>query len=279
MRISTNLSLLGLWMVGGSMAATTPQEETSKYESYIHGLSYGNAQRVSDAPSSGDVWFSVKGVAPDKLPHCQEDVGIHTMDNLEVLQSIAELGREAARQGKWGDVVYLYNVFSMNGHLEYARATSQQMGDALLAAVTKPDGSAVDETLIDDYVKTSTTPALAAAFNQLRTTPVNAALSPRWTREVCSRAHQAAKSACRALIDNIQVNATIKTGGPRSICRGGCCISWSANATFETRNLSNAANYCVSACTTANVSCEVYGVSLQGTLVNQCLSNRATGCR
>ncbi|KAF2113504.1 hypothetical protein BDV96DRAFT_496068, partial [Lophiotrema nucula] len=89
----------------------------------------------------------------------------------------------------------------------------------------------------------------------------------------CSKAHKAVTSACKSLISNIS-----KSGGPRSICKLGCCISWSANATFQVRDLWSAADYCVSYCVDSKVSCEVWGVQLQGTAVDQCLSNRADGC-
>ncbi|KAG5930609.1 hypothetical protein E4U42_005271 [Claviceps africana] len=283
MPISANLGLAGLvslWALGGSMAAPQVQTRTQTldYDGYMHALSYGNAERVGDVSSSGDVVFRVKGVPVDKLPRCQEDLDISTLDNLYVLLSIAELGHEAAQQGKWGDFVYLYSAFGMNGHFDYARATSKQMADALLGAVTKPDGSAIDEALIDEYVKTSSTPALAAAFNALRMTHVPAGLTAQWTKETCKASHQALREACSILINNVRGNASIKRGAPRSICKAGCCISWNIDAVFEVRNLASAADECMSLCPGNSVSCEIYGVDLQGATVNQCLSNRAFGC-
>lgn len=270
MQLSSNLGL-ALFVVGG--LATSNNLD---YAGSIHALTYGNVELQGS--SAGAVWFNVTGFAPEKLPHIQQDVGVYTMDNLESLKTIAGLGGVAAKEGRWGDVVYLYNVFAMNGHADYAKATSAEMSKGLLAAVTKPDGSGVDSDLVDLYVKTASSPFLVEAFNALRTTPV-ASLDARWTRETCSRAHEAVKSACRSLAENIHFNASVKSGGPRSICRSGCCISWSANATFQLQNLYPAANYCINACGSASVSCEVYGVSLQGTIVDQCLSNRATGCK
>ncbi|KAG5986617.1 hypothetical protein E4U54_005343 [Claviceps lovelessii] len=282
MRISTNLGLVSLCVLGSSIAAVTPPQDRQgldSYDSSIHELSYGNLNRPSDPPSSGEIWFSVKDFPADKVPYIQQDVGIYTLDNLEPLKAIVQLSHKAAEQGKWGDVVFLHNVFSMNGHREYARATSPEMRQGLLAAVTKPDKSGVDMDLIDTYVRTSSSPVLMAAFNALRTTPVQQSdLAARWARESCGSNHLATKSSCRALIELIQFNATWTSGGPRNICRNGCCISWSANATFMVENLYNAANYCVRACGSAKVSCEVFGVELQGTIVNQCLSNRANGC-
>ncbi|KAG5981018.1 hypothetical protein E4U55_003370 [Claviceps digitariae] len=277
MLISTNLSLLGLCVVGTSMAAVTPQVRGLDYAESLHALTYGNLARQTVNPSSGEVWFSVKDYTTDKLPHIQKEVGIYTLDNVEALKSIAGLGQQAAEKGQWGDVVFLYNAFSMNGHLDYAQATSPEMREGLLNAVKKPDGSGVDSDLIDTYVKTSSSPSLAAAYNALRTTPAGSDLSARWY-DTCGRFHKAAMRACWNLISNLQFNVTVRSGGPRSICQNGCCVSWSANATFEVRNLYNAANVCATACGLANVSCKVFGVDLQGTIVNQCLSNRPDGC-
>lgn len=200
------------------------------------------------------------------------------MDNLESLKSIAGLGGLAAKEQKWGDVVFLYNAFSMNGHADYTKASSTEMRDGLLSAVLKADKSGVDTNLVDLYVKSSSSPFLAEAFNALHTTPIDS-IDKRWTKEICDNAHKALKSARRTLAENIRFNASVKTGGPRSICKGGCCISWSANATFQLENLYPAANYCINACSSASASCEVYGVSLQGKIVDQCLSNRADGCK
>ncbi|KAG5961992.1 hypothetical protein E4U58_004024 [Claviceps cyperi] len=277
MRLPSNLGLLSLW-VFGSMAVIDSQGNTLDYTDSIRALSFGKVELKSFSASSGEIWFNVTGFAPDKLPHVQEDVGIYTIDNLELLRIVAGLGQAAAQQGKWGDLVYLYNVFSMNGYLDYAKTTSSEMQGGLLAAVTKPDGSGADQDLITEYIKTSSSPSLAAAYGSLRIISAASHHPPRWTRKTCSSAHQAVKSACYILVESIHFNASVKTGGPRSICQSGCCISWSANASFPIQNLYKAANYCVSTCGTATLSCEVYGVSLQGTIVNQCLSNRATRC-
>lgn len=103
-----------------------------------------------------------------------------------------------------------------------------------------------------------------------------------WTRNqiVCSAAHVAVGAACIALLGRIRIDGSWKSGGPRDICYEACCISWSANATFQIENLYNDAERCYSVCVNASggVSCEAYNVSLQGTIVNQCLSNRPNGC-
>jgi hypothetical protein len=249
---------------------------TLNYADSIHALSFGNVK--TEGESGGIVWLNVTGFATDKLPHIQQDLGVQTVDNIKALKTIAGLASIAAKQAKWGDLVYLYNVFAMNGHAPYADASSSEMQEGLLSAVTKPDRSGVDSELIALYIKTSSSPLLVKAFEALHTTPVPSRTHKRWDGTYCDSAHKAVASVCRSLVDSIHFNVSVKSGGPRNICKGGCCISWSANATFQVENLYPAANYCLSYCHTANISCEVYGVELKGTVVDQCLSNRANGC-
>lgn len=255
--------------------ATTAQCQQLSYEDSITALAYGNV--ATENSSEGTVWLNVTGFAVDKLPHIQNDLGIHTLDNLETLNAITGLAQDAAKRGQWGDIVYLHSAFAMNGHGEYLNVSTAEMQESLLDAITDQDSGKVDSQLAELYASTSSSKFLVEAFHSVKskTNPQ----SKRWLREVCSSAHLAAKNSCRSLLENVRGNATWKSGSPRSICRKGCCISWSANATFQVQNLTNAANYCINACGTSSVSCEVYGVKLQGTLVDQCLSNRATNCR
>lgn len=266
------------------------------YADSLHALSYGNVAMQGN--SSGTVWFNVTGFAADKLPYIQNDLGIMSLDNLEPLQILAGLAKTAASKGQYGDLVYLYTAFAMNGYADNVKVSSDEMQQGLLMAVTPPNSNTPDQDLIKLYAGTSSSSYISQAFlglqSQMLVTATSTSAEPstptatdtsssypekRWTKETCSKAHQAAKSACRALISRLRGNVALKTGGPRSVCYQGCCISWSANATFQYQNLTNAANYCVNACGSATVSCEVYGVSLQGTIVDQCLSNRADGCR
>lgn len=275
-------------MMAGSWA------EQLNYADSLQALSYGNVAMQGN--SSGTVWLNVTGFAADKLPYIQNDLGIMSLDNLEPLQILAGLAKTAASNGQYGDLVYLYTAFAMNGHADNVKVSSDEMQQGLLMAVTPPNLNTPDQTLIKLYAGTSSSSYISQAFLGLQgqmlatatsttsdaststtTATFNSSLEKRWTKERCSTAYKAAKSACQALIS--ELDATVKTGGPRSICYQNCCISWSANATFQLRNLTNAANYCVNACSSATVSCEVYGVNLQGTIVNQCLSNRANGCK
>lgn len=269
MRLISSL-FLGVSALGSLVVA-----DTLDYSDSIRALSYGNVE--TQGSTTGTVWFNVSSFAVDKLPNIQANLGLYTLDNLDALKSIAGLAAVAAQEQKWGDLVYLYNAFSMNGHVDYIIANSTEMRHGLLAAVLKADKSGVDPTLIDLYIKTSSSPFLLEAFNSLYTSPVEP-LTKRWWKEVCDGSHKATVQTCRSLIENIRFNATVKTNGPRNVCQRGCCISWSANATFQLQDLYPAANYCVNACGSVSVSCEVFGVELQGTILDQCLSNRASGC-
>lgn len=263
---------ISAWAI--AVLATTAQCQQLSYEDSIAALAYGNV--ATDTSSAGEVWLNVTGFAVEELPHIQSDVGIHTLDNLETLTAIAGLAQDAAKRGQWGDIVYLHSAFSMNGHVDHLNVSSVEMQESLLEAVTNRTSGKTDSPLVELYANTSSSTFLAEAFKNLKS-DANPQRK-RWTKEACSTAHRAVTRACRSLLGNINDNATWKSGGPRNICQYGCCISWSANATFQLQNLSSAGNYCVNACASSTVSCEIYGVTLQGTVVDQCLSNRANGC-
>ncbi|MCJ1425833.1 hypothetical protein MMC29_003733 [Sticta canariensis] len=276
---------LTTWTLGASAMAAMMAGACAQqlgYADSLHALSYGNVAMQGN--SSGTVWLNVTGFAADKLPYIQNDLGIISLDNLEPLQILAGLAETAASKGQYGDLVYLYTAFAMNGHADHIKVSSDELQQGLLKAVTPPNSNTPDRVLIKLYAGTSSSSYISQAFLNLQGQTLATATSSsspekRWTKETCSNAHKAAKSACRALISKLSGNITLKIGGPRSICYKACCVSWSANATFEYQNLTNAANYCVNACGSSTVSCKVFGVSLQGTIVNQCLSNRANGCR
>lgn len=233
-------------------------------------------QVAINGSSPGETWLNVTGFAVDKLPYIQHDMGIHTLDNLKSLNVIAGLAKTAATRGQWGDIVFLYNAFTMNAYVDFVKVSSDEMHRGLLSSVMKEEGGQPNHELIELYANTSSSPYLTEAFNKLKSeTGVD---EKRWFKEVCDSAHKASKAACRSLLSGLSGSASWKSGGPRSICKKGCCVSWSANATFQLENLTSAANYCMSACASASISCKVDGVSLQGTIVNECLSNRATHC-
>lgn len=299
------------YLLAGMLLGRTAHSQQLSYNDSIQALAYGNIA-TSSVESSGDVLLNITGFAETELPHIQTEMGIHSLDNARELQVIANLAQSAASKALWGDLVFLYNVFSMNAYPAYANVTSTQMQAGLLEAVRGKGatGSGPDERLIELYASTSSAPGLEAAYRALpaqyntqqqqqqqqsqaatssleaaEPASTTAAVDKRaadWTRNqiVCSAAHVAVGAACIALFGRIQTNASWKSGGPRDICYQGCCISWSANATFQIENLYNDAQRCYNAClnVSGGVSCEAYNVSLQGTIVNQCLSNRPNGC-
>ncbi|KAF5861260.1 hypothetical protein ETB97_000452 [Aspergillus alliaceus] len=290
-------------LLAGMLLGRTAHSQQLSYKDSIQALAYGNIA-TSSVESSGDAWLNITGFAETELPQIQTVVGIHSLDNARELQVIANLAQSAASQALWGDLVFLYNVFSMNAYPAYANVTSTQMQAGLLGAVSGESGP--EESLIELYASTSSAPGLGAAYRALPsqynkqqqskpailspvaavpTMTTTAAVDKRemdWTRNqiVCSAAHVAVGAACIALLGRIRIDGSWKSGGPRNICYEGCCISWSANATFQIENLYNDAQRCYSVCVNASggVSCEAYNVSLQGTIVNQCLSNRPNGC-
>ncbi|KAJ5491647.1 hypothetical protein N7539_003214 [Penicillium diatomitis] len=291
-----------IYLLAGVLLGRTAHSQQLSYKDSIQALAYGNIA-TSSVESSGDVWLNITGFAETELPHMQTVVGIHSLDNARELQVIANLAQNAASQALWGDLVFLHNVFSMNAYPAYANVTSTQMQGGLLSAVSGKNGP--EESLIELYASTSSVPGLGVAYRALPsqynkqhsksdisssvaaipTTTTAAAIDKRemdWTRNqiVCSAAHVAVGAACIALLGRIRLDGSWKSGGPRDICYEGCCISWSANATFQIENLYNDAQRCYSICVNASggVSCEAYNVSLQGTIVNQCLSNRPNGC-
>ena len=108
-------------------------------------------------------------------------------------------------------------------------------------------------------------------------------LEDRGIRDVCSSAHQAVSSVCVSAINALSgANIQINSGQTRSFCvssgNNQCCVSWSANATFNSRDLASDAAGCYNVCASANVSCEAYGATLGGKVLDVCLSNRPDGC-
>lgn len=77
--------------------------------------------------SSGIVWLNATNFAPDKLPYIQQDLGIYTFDNLDGLRMTASLATTAASTLKYGDLVYFFTAFAMNGHGPSIQLSSNKM--------------------------------------------------------------------------------------------------------------------------------------------------------
>lgn len=274
------------WTIGASvMAAMMMGAWTHKldYADSLQPLPYGHVALQGN--STGAAWFNITNYPIDKLPYIQKDLGIFSLDNFESLQFLIELAEAAAFKEQYGDLVYLYNAFAMNGHAEYVKVSSKPMQQGLLWAVTPPNSDTPDQNLIKLYADTSSSPYISQTFLGLQvqtlatvTSPSESSPRKRYTGQTCDNRHQAGRSACNDLVNILRNNPTIKTGGPRDICFQGCCVSWSRDATFQYENLAPAADLCLSYCGGDFVSCKIFGVELQGTILNQCLSNRPTGC-
>lgn len=278
------------WTLGTSaMAAVGAWAQHLDYAASLQALSYGNYP-VQDK-SSGTVRLNVIdfAVAVDKLPYIQDDLYILSLDNLKPLQILADLTKTAALKDQYGDLVYLYNAFAMNGHADHAKVSSDQMQQGLLAAVTPPNSDTPDQGLIKLYAGTCSSPYISKAFLSLQgqtlatvtataTGTSKSSLEKRATSVECDNMNAAPRAACRDLINGITGSRIRVSGGPRDLCLGGCCISWSRNANFDRDNLVSAANECMNTCRSDPVSCKAFGVELQGTILNQCLSNRPNGC-
>lgn len=265
---TTISSLLGL----GVLTLSTMSSALS-YQTHIGALATGN-MTTHKGKSTGEAWFNVTAANADKLPNIQGDVGIMSMDNFAALEAIADLAQVAMTNGMWGDVVYLFNAFTMNAYSRHLVVSSDQMRHGLLQAVMGDDEVHPNINLIDLYASTSTSIQLANAFNALKTVTVEV----KRGNPTCDGKHAANKGECEHLADEVQFMASIRRGGGRNKCNGSCCISWSVNATFRMSELYDGAHRCLEACGEYSVSCRILGVDLGGTLVNQCLSNRANGC-
>jgi len=136
----------------------------------------------STEANRGVAWLNVTGYAPDKLPYIQKDLGIYTRDNINGLKAAANLAATAASHAKYGDLVYLFNVFAMNGFGPYAQISSNEMQQGLLAAVTPHGSSTPDQELIELYANTSSISSLREAFLALKNLqlqrPITANTSP-----------------------------------------------------------------------------------------------------
>ncbi|QPH11857.1 hypothetical protein C2857_003782 [Epichloe festucae Fl1] len=221
MHLSSSISL-GLWALGSMAAASNKLDAHAAHARAVQALVSDGSLGMQDE-SAAQVWFKASGLAPEHLPRIQEDVSLYTHDRGESLKAIADLGAAAAKAGAWGDVVYLFNVFSMNAHAEHAKVTSPQMRELLLAAVTKADGSGVDPVLIKRYAKTSSSPALAEAFKALGTNTVT--LISRDVQPTCEKDFQVDMADCQTLMAQIE-DKNSHPAYSEINCYKTCCMSF-----------------------------------------------------
>jgi hypothetical protein len=92
-----------------------------------------------------------------------------------------------------------------------------------------------------------------------------------------------ALNTCSELLERILVSSHVVGNSPRSIClsRNGrdCCISWDTNlGDIHESAFYNAAKKSMDTCVTEGRSGRARDVFLNGKCLEQCLSDRATGC-
>ncbi|KAL7623136.1 hypothetical protein AAE478_006817 [Parahypoxylon ruwenzoriense] len=101
----------------------------------------------------------------------------------------------------------------------------------------------------------------------------------------CDTDHAANNDLCSQLVNGLYAtsrNSVAKS--PRQICYkeddSYCCTSWSDAVNGLTQgDLADNANTILSQCVQNGVSGIMRGVRLNGVCLNQCMSNRGTGCR
>ncbi|KAJ7622128.1 hypothetical protein FB45DRAFT_753295 [Roridomyces roridus] len=96
----------------------------------------------------------------------------------------------------------------------------------------------------------------------------------------CSTSHTADRTSCVQLVGSLSANSGKAVGvSPRSICQGGCCVSWANAVSGLTQGeLVNSANDVLNGCGGDTISGLTRDTSLNGVCTSQCLSNRPSGC-
>lgn len=275
------LTTLAIVAFIGKCSAVKLTDDLS-YEDALRAIANNKVDNVYD-DSHGAVYFNTKdyGLEDHGFP-VLDNFGIDTHSTFNYLTSLTKLARQAADKQKYGDVALLLYKFLYAGNAEATKIdpNSDMVIDMINEFGGKSNKRNDNRELLNMLSQSVSTPEVEDLFTLVSNgTPQKDGLDKRWTKEKCLKAHKAVKNACWDLLSRVKIDASTKTGGPRNIEYQGCFISWSANATFQIRNLTNAANLCLQVCAGSYISCEVWGVSLNGTIVNQCLSNRAGGCK
>ncbi|KAI2615876.1 hypothetical protein GGR54DRAFT_611399 [Hypoxylon sp. NC1633] len=100
----------------------------------------------------------------------------------------------------------------------------------------------------------------------------------------CSSENNANNELCSKLVDNLYATSRNPISkAPRQVCYkendSYCCTSWSAEVSGLTQgDLADNANAIFKQCVQNGISGQLNGVKLSGVCMDQCLSNRGTGC-
>ncbi|KAK3322838.1 hypothetical protein B0H66DRAFT_495935 [Apodospora peruviana] len=100
----------------------------------------------------------------------------------------------------------------------------------------------------------------------------------------CDGKHVPALNTCSLLIENVRTSGLTLNSSPRAVCLNrnnkDCCISWSSDiGSVHELDLYSAAKSSLDRCVTENNSGRATDVAINGHCLNQCLSDRATGCK
>ncbi|KAK3389584.1 hypothetical protein B0H63DRAFT_445764 [Podospora didyma] len=101
---------------------------------------------------------------------------------------------------------------------------------------------------------------------------------------VCDKNHAPALNTCNELVKRIKGSSLTLNSSPRSVCLsrsgGNCCISWASDiGNVRESDLYNAAKKSLDRCVGEKNSGRATDVAINGKCLNQCLSDRATGCK
>jgi hypothetical protein len=238
---------------------------------------------LPDDNSAGPAWFNITGTLPDYItPAGLESYGVHSYTSYDRLVGISNIAAEAFSAGNWGDYLYLYNAFSYGGSAANTYLDNgAEIYDDLVSNVYS-----IGEDQVSKLVSSSTSQTLADIYSNMDLSELPAqapavAIKKRssWTGIYCSTSNVPNYYDCQDLVETTLDETNVISGGPRNLNYFSCYISWSQDAVFEEEDLYNAAYTTNQDCVINNNSGYITGVDLaEYDGIQQCLSNRATGC-
>lgn len=247
-----------------SLVAATP---TTYYES-VNELVIGNVNYTTIANAHIDLEFTHEYALLDGIDMVSFDKG-------PLITDIMTFHDYALEGSQWGDAAILELVIAYNAQpLDYLNNAEIQEYAAELTGY--------NATFLNILADSTSNPSIAEFFKKSASitekTPGEKFLAKRENTK-CSSSHSPTSSDCSRLSSLLYAYGDLNFGStPRSYCGYGCCVSWSANATFSYSYAASELDFCVRACVNSNYSCEIFGDSVNGTLLDFCVSNRGTGC-
>jgi hypothetical protein len=137
-----------------------------------------------------------------------------------------------------------------------------------------------DETLPEIWANSSTDGSLAAFYSDLASKArANTEVLVKRSSVTCDGNHAPNSGDCASLSAGLRANFNAQVqSSPRNYCWGGCCLSWSASASFSFSFAAGQVDTCENACVQRGESCELRDVSAGGKNIDICVSNREDGC-